>query len=76
MNTINQVNTMINRRVAYATKTNKRGGYELRFANTNKLIVSANNKNEFVSEVTELIENGVQQANSIFDISKNGTLKI
>ena len=73
MNTINQ---MLNRNVAYATKTSKRGGYELRFANTNKLIVSANNKSDFLSEVTELIKNGVQQSNSVFDISKNGTLKI
>ena len=76
MNTINQANEMINIRVAYATKTNKRGGYELRFSNTNKLIVTSNNKNEFLSKVTELVENGVQQANSVFDISKNGTLKI
>ena len=76
MNTINQVNNLLNSRVAYATKTNKRGGYELRFANTNKLIVSANNKSDFLSEVTELIKNGVQQSNSVFDISKNGTLKI
>ena len=76
MNTINQVNEMLNRNVAYATKTSERGGYELRFANTNKLIFTSNNKNEFVSEVAELIENGVQQVNSTFDISKNGMLKI
>lgn len=75
-NTINQVNNLLNNRVAYATKTNERGGYKLKFANTNKLIFACNNKNEFISEVTELIENGVQQSNSIFDISKNGILKI
>jgi len=73
---MNKINQMLNRNVAYATKTSKRGGYELRFANTNKLIVTSNNKNEFIAEVTELIESGVQQSNSIFDISKNGTLKI
>ena len=75
-NTINQVNNLLNNRVAYATKTNERGGYKLKFANTNKLIFACNNKNEFISEVIELIENGVQQSNSIFDISKNGILKL
>lgn len=75
-NTINQVNNLLNNRVAYATKTNERGGYKLKFANTNKLIFACNNKNEFISEVMELVESGVQQANSIFDISKNGKLKL
>ena len=36
---MNKINQMLNRNVAYATKTSKRGGYELRFANTNKLII-------------------------------------
>lgn len=75
-NTINQVNKMLNNSIAYATKTKVRGGYELRFANTNKTIITTNNKNEFISEVKELIKNGVQQGNSTFDISKNGTLKL
>lgn len=76
MNTINKVNEMLNNSVAYARKSQTRGGYELRFSNTNKLIIISNNKNEFISEVKELVENGVQQGNSTFDISKNGTLRI
>ena len=66
---IKKINEKLNRNVAYARYTGH-GEWNLYFANTNKLIVSCRNYNDFKNEVDELLETGVQDGNSTFIIKK------